>query len=437
MTVYSAEYQPQPYVQLKHPDWAESAVIYQVNIRQFTPEGTFNAFKAHLPRIKALGADILWLMPIHPIGAEKRKGGLGSPYAVQDFYGVNPEFGSLQDLKALVREIHRLGMYVILDWVANHSAWDNPLTKSHPEWYLKDKQGNFQPTPWFDWDDSIKFDYSNPAVRQYMTAAMKYWVTETDIDGYRCDTAGFLPVEFWDNIRAELDNIKPVFMLAEWESRDLHRKAFDMTYAWSLWDKLVAVAKGRNFEQLVEYIAHDVNTFPRDAYRMTFVENHDKNAWEGNQYLNFGEALAAATVTTVVINGMPLVYGGQEAGLARSLKFFDRDTIEWQPHPNTQLYQNLFALKHQNLALRNGKRGGEMIRIKNNADNVLSFYRESNGHRVVAIINFTEKKTNVSLQCADINGQYTDWFKQQNYTLADSAEIELEPWGYLVLSQIN
>ena len=142
-------------------------------------------------------------------------------------------------------------------------------------------------------------------------------------------------------------------------------------------------------------------------------------------------------MTTVVINGMPLVYGGQEAGLARSLKFFDRDTIEWQPHPNTQLYQNLFALKHQNLALRNGKRGGEMIRIKNNADNVLSFYRESNGHRVVAIINFTEKKTNVSLQCADISGQYTDWFKQQNYTLADSAEIELEPWGYLVLSQIN
>ena len=437
MTVYSAEYQPQPYVQLKHPDWAESAVIYQVNIRQFTPEGTFNAFKAHLPRIKALGADILWLMPIHPIGAEKRKGGLGSPYAVQDFYGVNPEFGSLQDLKALVREIHRLGMYVILDWVANHSAWDNPLTKSHPEWYLKDKQGNFQPTPWFDWDDSVKFDYSNPAVRQYMTAAMKYWVTETDIDGYRCDTAGFLPVEFWDNIRAELDNIKPVFMLAEWESRDLHRKAFDMTYAWSLWDKLVAVAKGRNFEQLVEYIAHDVNTFPRDAYRMTFVENHAKTAWEGNQYLNFGEALAAATVTTVVINGMPLVYGGQEAGLARSLKFFDRDTIEWQTHPNTQLYQKLFALKHQNLALRNGKNGGEMIRINNNADNVLSFYRESGGHRVVAIINFTEKKTNVSLQCADISGQYTDWFKQQNYTLADSAEIELEPWGYLVLSQIN
>lgn len=437
MTVYSAEYQPQPYVQLKHPDWAESAVIYQVNIRQFTPEGTFNAFKAHLPRIKALGADILWLMPIHPIGAEKRKGGLGSPYAVQDFYGVNPEFGSLQDLKALVREIHRLGMYVILDWVANHSAWDNPLTKSHPEWYLKDKQGNFQPTPWYDWDDIIEFDYDQPGLRQYMTEAMKYWVGETDIDGYRCDVAGFVPTDFWNNVRRELDVIKPVFMLAEWESRDLHQKAFDMTYGWYLWDRLIAVAKGQGFHSLIEYMAHDVKTFPRDAYRMLFTENHDKNAWEGNQYLNFGDALSAATVMTVVANGMPLVYGGQEAGLARSLKFFDRDTIEWQAHSNTQLYQTLFALKHRNLALRNGKNGGEMIRLNNNGDKVLSFYRESDGHRVVAVINFSDKKTSFSLQCTDISGLYTDWFKQQDYTLADSAELELEPWGYLVLSRIN
>ena len=437
MTVYSAEYQPQPYVQLKHPDWAESAVIYQVNIRQFTPEGTFNAFKAHLPRIKALGADILWLMPIHPIGAEKRKGGLGSPYAVQDFYGVNPEFGSLQDLKALVREIHRLGMYVILDWVANHSAWDNPLTKSHPEWYLKDKQGNIQPTPWYDWDDIIEFDYDQPGLRQYMTEAMKYWVGETDIDGYRCDVAGFVPTDFWNNVRRELDVIKPVFMLAEWESRDLHQKAFDMTYGWYLWDRLIAVAKGQGFHSLIEYMAHDVKTFPRDAYRMLFTENHDKNAWEGNQYLNFGDALSAATVMTVVANGMPLVYGGQEAGLARSLKFFDRDTIEWQAHSNTQLYQTLFALKHRNLALRNGKNGGEMIRLNNNGDKVLSFYRESDGHRVVAVINFSDKKTSFSLQCTDISGLYTDWFKQQDYTLADSAELELEPWGYLVLSRIN
>ncbi|MBN6065702.1 alpha-glucosidase C-terminal domain-containing protein [Aggregatibacter actinomycetemcomitans] len=430
----SAQYQPQPFVEINHPEWAESAVIYQVNLRQFTPEGTFDAFKAHLPRLKALGVDILWLMPIHPIGLKNRKGSLGSPYAVQDYYGVNPEFGTLADFKALVAEIHRLGMYVILDWVANHSAWDNPLAVQHPDWYSKNKDGNFQPTPWYDWDDIIEFDYDNAQLRQYMTEAMKHWVRETDIDGFRCDVAGFVPTDFWNNVRRELDDIKPVFMLAEWESRDLHQKAFDMTYNWSLWDKLTAVAKGNGFHALVEYMAHDVKTFPRDGYRMNFTDNHDKNAWEGTQYSNFGDALSAATVMTVVANGMPLVYSGQEAGLDRSLKFFDRDTIQWREHPNAQLYQSLFALKHQNKALRNGKRGGQMIRITNDGNKVLSFYRESDGHRVVAIINFNAEPVRVKLACDGIGGEYTDWFKGQNYSLANSAEIELNGWGYLVLS---
>lgn len=437
MTAYPTQYQPQPYVELKHPDWAESAVIYQVNLRQFTPEGTIKAFKTHLPRIKALGIDIIWLMPIHPIGIKNRKGGLGSPYSVQNYYAVNPEFGTWDDLKELVREVHRLGMYIILDWIANHSAWDNPLVSEHPEWYVKAKNGSFQSPPWYDWNDSIRFDFTQAAFRQYMTEAMKYWVQETDIDGYRCDVAGFVPLDFWNNVRRELDTIKPVFMLAEWESRDIHKQAFDMSYSWSLWEKLVAVAKGKGFNALIEYIAHDVNTFPRDAYRMLFTDNHDKNAWEGDQYSNFGAMLPAAIVMTVVANGMPLVYGGQEAGLERSLKFFDRDTIEWREHPNNALYQTLFALKHQNLALRNGKRGGEMIRINNDGENVLSFYRESDGHRVVAIINFNDHKIRCCLDCQDISGEYTDWFQQQNYTLENSAEMELAAWGYVVLSQLS
>lgn len=430
-----AQYQPQPYVELQHPAWAESAVIYQVNLRQFTPEGTINAFKAHLPRLKELGVDILWLMPIHPIGVKNRKGSLGSPYSVQDYYAVNSEFGSMEDFKALVAEIHRLGMYVILDWVANHSAWDNPLTLSHPEWYTKNKHGDFQPTPWYDWDDIIEFDFNQPDLRQYMTNAMKYWVKTTDIDGFRCDVAGFVPVDFWNNVRRELDEIKPVFMLAEWESRDLHRHAFDMTYDWSLWDKLIDVANGKGFNALVEYMAHDVKTFPRDAYRMTFTDNHDKNAWEGNPYLNFGAALPATIVLTVVVNGMPLIYNGQEAGLARSLKFYDRDPIEWRAHPHAELYRALFALKHQNLALRNGRNGGVMVRINNNGEKVLSFYRESEGHRMVAVINFSDKAVNVTLQCGDIAGQYRDWFQRQDYTLADSADIKLGAWDYLILSQ--
>lgn len=227
------KYQPQEYVKLNHPEWSKNAAIYELNTRQFTKEGTFQAAQTQLPRLKKLGVDIIWLMPIHPIGVKNRKGTLGSPYSVKDYYGVNPEFGSMQDLKNFVSAAHDQGMYVILDWVANHTSWDNNLVTEHPDWYDKDYKGDFRPTPWWDWSDIIDLDYSKPELRKYMTEALKYWVKEADIDGYRCDVAGFVPVDFWNNVRKELDAIKPVFMLAEWESRDLHAEAFDMTYAWS------------------------------------------------------------------------------------------------------------------------------------------------------------------------------------------------------------
>ena len=240
-----SRYQPKEYVELKHPDWSKNATIYEVNVRQFTPEGTFKAFESHLPRIKKMGIDIIWLMPINPIGVEKRKGTLGSEYSVKDYYGINPEFGTKEDFKHLVDKIHDMGMHVIVDWVANHSAWDNQLAKDHPDWYTKTEEGNFQPTPWYDWDDVIDFDYDQPGLRKYMTGALVYWVKNFDIDGYRCDTPGFIPTDFWDNARAEMDEVKPVFMLAEWESRDLHKKAFDMTYSWTLFDKMTAVTRDK------------------------------------------------------------------------------------------------------------------------------------------------------------------------------------------------
>ncbi|MEO6167035.1 MAG: alpha-amylase family glycosyl hydrolase, partial [Chitinophagales bacterium] len=300
-------YLPHKYVELKHPDWSRNATIYEVNIRQFTAEGNFKAFETHLARLKELGVDIIWLMPIHPIGEKNRKGTMGSYYSVKDYYSVNPEFGTMEEFKALVNKIHAMGMHVIIDWVANHSAWDNLLVTEHPEWYTKTIEGNFQPTPWYDWEDIIDFDYNQPGIRKYMTEVLKYWIKETDIDGYRCDVAGFIPVDFWENVRAELDEIKPVFMLAEWESRDLHKKAFDMTYSWSLWDQMRGVTTGgKNIGGLVEYMAHDVNTFPEDAYRMTFTDNHDKNSWEGNQYSNFGAGLEPAMVLACTVNGMPL-----------------------------------------------------------------------------------------------------------------------------------
>lgn len=433
----NSRYEPEEYVEIKHPDWSKNATIYEVNIRQYTPEGTFKAFVPHLPRLKAMGVDIIWLMPINPIGAEKRKGTLGSYYSVRDYYGVNPEFGNLEDLKSLVKEIHAMGMHVIIDWVANHSSWDNPLAKDHPDWYSKTPEGHFQPTPWYDWDDVIDFDYENPELRKYMTDALKYWVREADIDGYRCDVAGFIPVDFWDNVRSELDRIKPVFLLAEWESRDMHKKAFDMTYSWSLWDKMHATAKeGKNISGLVEYMAHDVNTFPRNAYRMTFTDNHDKNSWEGNQYSNFGEALEASIVLACTVNGMPLVYSGQEAGLDRSLKFFDKDPIAWKDHPFMALYTKLFELKHQNQALWNGGYGGVMIRIFNDKqDQVISFSREKNRDKVIDIINYSPKAVTVTLKSKHQKGKYRELFSEKDYTLKGGDTITLGPWKYLILTQ--
>jgi cyclomaltodextrinase len=431
-----AAYRPQAYVELKHPEWSKNATIYEVNVRQFTPEGTFRAFETHLPRLKQLGIDILWLMPIHPIGVKNRKGTLGSYYSVKDYYAVNPEFGSLDDLKHLVKQAHSMGMYVIIDWVANHSSWDNALVSTHPEWYSKTAEGNFQPTPWYDWEDIIDFDYDQPGLRKYMTDVMKYWVREADIDGYRCDVAGFIPVDFWDNVRRELDGIKPVFMLAEWESRDLHKRAFDMTYSWSLWENMRNVAREhKRIDGLVEYMAHDVSTFPKEGYRMAFTDNHDKNSWDGNQYSNFGDALPACMVLCTMVHGMPLVYSGQEAGLDRSLQFFDKDLIDWKQHPNYALYQKLFALKHGNQALWNGHWGGEMVRIFNDKpEQVISFSRTVDKFRVVPVINFSNRPVTVKLDDKYATGQYTELFSNKAYELKGNDVFTLPPWGYLVFT---
>lgn len=431
----SDPYSPKPYVEIKHPEWSKNATIYEVNVRQYTPEGTFKAFESHLPRLKEMGIDIIWLMPIHPIGVEKRKGTLGSEYSVKDYYGVNSEYGTMDDFKALVKKIHSMGMYVILDWVANHSAWDNPLAKEHPDWYTKTPEGNFQPTPWYDWDDVIDFDYNVPAMRKYMTDAMKFWVKEADIDGYRCDVAGFIPVDFWENLRSELDAIKPVFMLAEWESRDLYKRSFDMTYSWSLWEKLRdATTHKKGIAGLVEYMAHDFSSVPPDAYRMTFTDNHDKNSWEGNQFSNFGEGLEACMVFCTVVNGMPLVYSGQEAGLEKSLKFFDKDSIQWKAHPFYDIYKKLFALKHSNQALWNGAWGAPMNRIYNDKmDKIISFSREKNGNRVVPVINFSDQPVTVKLNSKYLSGNYTEYFSGETYELKGDDVITIGPWKYLVL----
>jgi len=428
-------YQPEPYVKLDHPEWSKNAAIYQINTRQFTEEGTFKAAEKHLQRLKDLGVDILWLMPIHEIGEKNRKGTLGSPYSVKDYYSVNSEFGDLEDLKSFVNKAHDLGMYVILDWVANHTAWDNHLVERHPEWYARDWKGNFRPTPWWDWSDIIDLDFSKPAVREYMTQAMKYWVEEANVDGFRADVAGFVPVEFWKNVRRELEEVKPVFMLAEWESRDLHAEAFDMTYAWSWYEAVEQITMGdaEDLSPLYVYYSWNESAFPKKSMRMTFVSNHDKNAWEGTMYENFGEGLEAAIVLSVVGEGMPLIYNGQEAGNDRRLEFFEKDPIEWKDHPIGELYKKLFVLMKENSALWHSEWGTTMIRVPNSSEeSVLSFVREDNQSKVFAVFNFSDEWKSVEFTESLHHGEYINYFSYEAVGFDENSTLEIEPWDYRV-----
>jgi cyclomaltodextrinase / maltogenic alpha-amylase / neopullulanase len=421
---------PQSFV--KHPEWSRYATIYEVNIRQFTPEGTFAAFQEHLPRLQKMGVDILWLMPINPVGEKNRKGTLGSYYSVRDYKGINPEFGTLEDFKILVDAIHQQGMKVIIDWVANHSSWDHAWITEHPEWYTRDSSGNMV-SP-FDWSDVADLNYDEPGLRAAMTDAMKYWVVEADIDGYRCDVAGMVPVDFWESVRTELDMIKPVFMLAEAEEPQHHTRAFDMSYGWELHHILNSIAKGEKNANAIEayYIKQDT-LYPADAYRMLFTSNHDENSWQGTEFERMGEASVCMAVLTATLPGMPLVYSGQESAFNKRLRFFEKDTIDWKDYRLEPFYQKLFALKHAYQPLWNGSWGGRMQRVNTSADSlVFAFLREKEGDRLFVIANLQGKVVEISFKGETFVGNYKEWFTEEEASFQKGATIRLKPWEYKV-----
>ena len=359
---------PAPFT-VRHPAWATNANLYQVNVRQYTSEGTFRAFEKHLPRLQKMGVSILWLMPVQPIGQVKRKGSLGSQYSVRDYRAVNPEFGSLADLQHLIAAAHQLNMHVILDWVANHTSWDSELSQQHPDWFTKDAQGHFQP-PVADWQDVIDLDYTKPDLRRYMTASMAYWVRDVGFDGFRCDVAGLVPTDFWNDTRAALEKIKPVFMLAEWDelheppflkkgeftpNTHLLEKAFDATYALRLHYLLDSVAQGRRpVAALPPYFAAERRRYPAGVYLMNFTSSHDVNSWDNPEGVRLGANAQALAVLAALVPGIPLVYSGQEAASTKKLRFFDKDTIQWNGYPLKAFYAALLHLKAESAALRNG-----------------------------------------------------------------------------------
>lgn len=431
------DYTPRAEVEIANAAWTADAVLYQLNTRQFTPEGTFKAAQAQLPRLASMGVDIIWLMPIHPIGEANRKGSLGSPYAVRDYRAVNPELGTEADFRAFVAEAHRLGLKVILDWVANHSATDNPQTLSHPEWYTRTPEGALTSPAGTDWSDVADFDYAQPGLRRYMTESLVYWVREYGVDGYRADVAGYVPTDFWETARAELDKVKPVFLLAEWEQRDLHARAFDATYGWGWKEAMQRLVKsGEGAGPIRGYYAGQSETWPRAAMRMVYTENHDQNSWDGVAATIYGPAYETAIALSFVGPGLPLIYNGQEADNDRQLAFFERDPIQWREGQHAALFAKLIALKTASPALHNGRFGAGLVEVPTSASaDVFAFTRGEAGARVFAVFNLSPRAHSITFGKARHHGTYSDALSGEGARFAGGETMDLPAWGYRIFTE--
>jgi glycosidase len=386
-----------------------------------------------------MGVDIVWLMPIHPISETKRKGTLGSYYAVSGFRDVNPEFGTLNELQRLIVEIQNAGMKVLLDWVPHHTGWDHPWITEHPEFYSKDAEGNIidpineeTGEPW-GWTDVAELKLDNMEMRKAMIADMVYWIRESGIDGYRVDHAHGLPDDFWDMVSDSLAALgQPIFMLAEGEETRLRNTGnFVMTYAWKFHHAMNDVAKGRRTVGIFDtLLARDRETYTQ-GYHMYFTSNHDENSWAGTEMERMGEGHKAFAVLASTIDGMPLIYSGQEEPLTKRLEFFEKDTINWGDYEYADFFKTLFDLKKRNVALWNGGYGALSQRI-NKSDHVYAFKRERDNFKVVVILNLSDQPRTTTL--SESIGPLRDVFTGETREIAVDSTVELKAWEYVVLS---
>ncbi len=413
--------------------WSDNRTIYELNTRQFTAEGTFAAAEAHLPRLKELGVGIVWFMPIQPIGVENRKGDLGSYYAIRDYTAVNPEFGTMDDFRSFVDKAHSLDIKVILDWVANHTSPD-AVWMADKSWYVLDSLG--KPVAPYDWTDVAKLDYGNPDMRRAMVEAMDYWLREADIDGFRCDVAGELPTDFWEQAVPELRKTRPgLFMLAEAEKPELMHNAFDMYYGWSLHRVMNNIAAGKaNVDSLRANLRFGRERFP-SSIRMNFTSNHDENSWNGTEFERMGPAAETFAALTYILPGMPLIYNGQEMGFNRRLEFFTKDTIEWgTPNRFTELYHGLNVLRASNPALYSGPHEDtDFAEVENSMPaKVFSCVRHRGDNVVVAVFNLSGERMNVVISGDIPAGEYTGPGSGVKTVLPPETALELGPWEYRI-----
>lgn len=446
------------------PNWHKNATIYEVNLRHYTKEGTFKSFEAELPRLKDMGIDILWFMPIQPIGKTNSKGSLGSPYSVADYMTTNPAYGTPEEFKHMVQAIHEQGMHIIIDWVPNHTSWDHPWIKEHPEYYTKDKNGkiidpiDYNTGKSWGWTDVADLNYDVPEMRKAMIDALKYWVTDLGIDGFRMDVAHGVPVDFWAQCSDSLYKTKPLFLLSEGEVPDIvNNGAFIADYAWELHHTLNEIAKtqGANRNESKKLVSGNISEAkeevkPKNAshidtilakkskqyskgYQMNFTSNHDENSWADTEMARMGAGHLTFAVLTMTMPGLPLVYTGQESAMDKKLNFFDKDSIPWGNYPYAGFYKSLFSLKHRSKALWNGEYGGPLVKILSGNDtNIYAYYREKEGDKVIVILNLSASPQKATIPGHE--GKYKDAFSNADVSLTEGQVLDLKPWEYVVLS---
>ena len=433
-----------------------NSVVYELNVRQATEEGTFAAAQKYLPELKSMGVDIVWLMPISPIGVDGRKGTLGSYYSIIDYKAINPEFGTMEDFKNFLNAAHDLGLKVILDWVANHTSRDaNWWKEGKKDWYVMDDNSGL-PIVEYDWTDIAKLNYKNEDMRAAMLDALKFWV-EMGVDGYRCDVAMNVPGDFWADAWTEIRKINPdVYLLAEGEEQWLHESGFEATYAWELHHIFNAMAKGgsetknvagdgtiktdaKSVKDLKEYLERDDVKYPAPAMRLMFTSNHDENSWAGTEFERMGDAHKTfAALTFVLPKSQPLIYTGQEIGLNRRLEFFEKDSVKELVDLEygkefRDFYKSLCSFRHANKVLAAGENVAPIVYVEDAAESVLAFTREKDGNKVLCLFNFSAEPASVTIDEASAGDYMCLCGEAKSFKAGD--KVELAAWGFMLLSK--
>jgi alpha-amylase len=413
-------------------EWILRTNVYEVNTRQYTPEGTINAFREHLPRLKEMGAEILWFMPLTPIAQEKKKGSMGSYYACTNYTAIDPEFGTIEDFKNFVSHAHQLGFTVIIDWVANHTGWDHVWTKTNPDYYKKDHEGGFLTASGMD--DIIELDYANADLRWAMIDAMKFWILEAGIDGFRCDLASWVELDFWIQAKNELEIIRPLFWLGEFDSLDNpeYMQVFDASYTWRWMHRTKDFYEKRpGLRPLFELLDH-YHYAP--GIKAWFTTNHDENSWNGTEYEKYGDAALLLAVFSATWPGIPLIYSGQELPNLKRLKFFDKDTIEWKEEKLLHgFYKTLLNLRKQHSAL--SATASNTVLAHSKSMEVLAFHRRSGEDDVVVFLNFSAGETEVNFSASHLNGSYRDVLTKQTIDFTSQKILKIKAWGWLIFEK--